>query len=239
MKEERFPEALSAFKEAHRLAPSPRTAAQKGLAEQAMHLWIPAAAHIRLALEVGDDVWIKKNRVFLEEAVAEIEKHIGTVSLGLPPAVHEIRLTAAGEWIPWTPPSPVRLPEGEITLEARAPGFASWRRTVVVRPNVVLQIPVDLTAVQLESPPTALTSMPAAPVAGSSLAAPAPAWLVVSMAIVGAGAALYGAYLVAIDGRASCDTPLSCSPRETRTSGAILVGAGTAVGLGAVVIGSW
>jgi hypothetical protein len=223
MKEERFPEALSAFKEAHKLAPSSRTVAQKGLAEQAMHLWLPAEEHMRLALE------------------NEIVKHIGTLYLELGPSVHDVRLTAAGEWIPWTSTGSVRLPEGEIVLQAEAPGYLSWRRTVVVRPGVVLQIPVELVAAQAPPPPPPPQStIVVAPPMIAGRAYRAPTWLVVSLGVVGVTAILYGIHLITIDGRPSCDGAQKCaSVHDTRTPGMLLVGAGAAIGLGGGVVATW
>ena len=238
MKEERYADALRAFTDAHKLAPAPRTAAQKGLAEQAMHLWLPAEAHINLALDHGDDPWVKKNRVFLEEAVRDIGAHIGTLSLEFAKQVEGIRLTAAGEWIPWASPRPVRLPEGEITLEIRADGYTTWRRIVVVRPATVIHIPVDLAA---SVPPTPAPASPKITTTERAVRpTKAPTWLVITMAVVGAGAAASGGYLLAVDGDPACAGGGACaSTRRTRVPGMLLVGAGAALGVGSFVVATW
>lgn len=238
MKEERYADALHAFTEAHKLAPAPRTAAQKGLAEQAMHLWLPAEAHINLALEHADDPWIKKNRVFLEEAVRDIGAHIGALSLDFAKPVDGIRLTAAGEWIPWSAPRPVRLPEGEIVLEIRAEGYSPWRRTVVVRAGTMLRIPVDLVAAS-PAPPAPMTSLTTV-VTPTANSGKLPSWLVVAMAVAGTAAVGYGGYLLSVDGDSTCGSATSCSTvRRTRVPGMLLVGAGAVLGTGSFVVATW
>src|SRR5260221_25029 len=59
-------EALTAFRRAYELAPSPRAVAQIGLAEQALGRWADAEAHLLTALEAVSDPWIDKYRTPLE-----------------------------------------------------------------------------------------------------------------------------------------------------------------------------
>src|SRR3982751_2270792 len=51
-------EALEQFRQANQLAPSPRAAAQIGLAEQALGRWLDADGHLRAALAAPSDPWI-------------------------------------------------------------------------------------------------------------------------------------------------------------------------------------
>lgn len=237
MKEGRFAEALRAFTQAHRVAPSRRTVAEKGMAEQALHLWVNAEGHLTIALEDADDVWVKSNRVLLEEALHDVRSHIGTVSLDVRPIAPSLRLTAAGEWIPWAGPGTLRLPEGEIVLEARAPGFAPWRRTVVVRSGTTIEIPVQLAPL-----PAPLVRAPMVNEAAAPAGDGAPAWLSAGLVVAGAGSLAYGTYLLSADGQraAGCAASDPCPlVNANRTAGMLLVGGGTAVALAGVILAFW
>src|SRR5687767_13732162 len=68
--------ALREFQRAHALAPTPRAAAQIGLAEQALERWTDAEAHLNEALRARNDPWIRKNRAVLEESLRTVRGRI-------------------------------------------------------------------------------------------------------------------------------------------------------------------
>jgi hypothetical protein len=74
-------QALALFHEAEKIERTPRLLAQMALAEQSLGHWRDAEVHLREALARKDDVWIAKQRAALEDALAIIERHLGTLEL--------------------------------------------------------------------------------------------------------------------------------------------------------------
>jgi hypothetical protein len=116
-------EALDVFRQAHALAPSPRTFGQMGLAEASLHAWMDADSHLATALTRSNDPWIVKNRLILEHALSVSRSHIGEIEVvGLAGA----RVHVGGTEGPWpTLPlqAPLRAGEGDVRLVAIAAGY--------------------------------------------------------------------------------------------------------------------
>src|SRR3954454_25030952 len=70
-------DALEMFQRAHLLAPSPRTLGQMGLVETSLARWIDAEAHVMAALLTPGNLWVRKNHVFLDQALVLCRRHIG------------------------------------------------------------------------------------------------------------------------------------------------------------------
>jgi hypothetical protein len=91
-REHRNQEALELFRRAFAASPSPTARAQVALAEQALALWLDAEQDLRVALDATDDPWIAKNRAPLEEARAEIERHLAWLTVDVDANGAEVRL---------------------------------------------------------------------------------------------------------------------------------------------------
>jgi hypothetical protein len=120
-------DALAELEKAAKIERSARVVAQLALAEQALGLWVKAEADMKEALAGGHDAWIRKNHASLEQALQLIGKHLGTLDLWGEPAGAEVLVEeqTAGT-LPL--PQPLRVPEGEVSVTVRAPGFTTARR---------------------------------------------------------------------------------------------------------------
>ena len=114
--------ALPLFQQAHDLEPSPRTAAQLGLVQMALHMWVPSENHLSEALSDRSDAWVMYHRPELRKAVASVQKFIGEIEVtGGPPGAE---VTVNGKPVGRLPlPGPVRVPVGTAQVTARARGY--------------------------------------------------------------------------------------------------------------------
>lgn len=122
-------EALKCFREAYELTRAPRAMAQIGLAEQALGAWPAAEKHLREALSIGADAWIRKNRGVLENALAVVDDHLGTLEVSGSPERAEVSID--GEAVGALPVK-VRVTAGTVVVEVRAPDFLPVRRPTAV-----------------------------------------------------------------------------------------------------------
>jgi hypothetical protein len=122
--------AAREFQKAHDLSPSPRAAAQLGLAEQALGRWEDADAHISEALHSPDDAWVSKNRGVLEHALGYVKEHVGRVEVVGEPEGAEVIVNGrpAGK----LPLGPVRVSAGQVDIELRAPGYPRATRALTI-----------------------------------------------------------------------------------------------------------
>jgi hypothetical protein len=137
-------EALALFKQAHELAPTGRTLAQMGMAEQSLRAWTDSEDHLGQALESGD-TWVEKNRVVLADMLSVVKSHVGTVELIGPVGV-PVQLD--GREVGRLPMSPLRRNEGPLRVEI-GKGDHVWRTEVTVggaqtaRVEAPLEAPVE------------------------------------------------------------------------------------------------
>ncbi len=136
-------EALEVFARAYELRPSARARAQIALAEQALAKWTEAERDLIAALAQGDDAWIAKNRVSLEQSLSVVREHLATVRIVC--TAKDTRASANG--IPSTGAlsEGIRVPAGNVLLEVEAPGYAAKRFVIVVPPGATREETVDLT----------------------------------------------------------------------------------------------
>lgn len=78
--------ALPLFREAYETSRKPRAAAQLGLCEQALEMWLDAEAHISEALLSQTDAWVSGQRGTLESALEQARKHLARVEVADAPA---------------------------------------------------------------------------------------------------------------------------------------------------------
>lgn len=240
-------QALELFKRAYAIAPSARTLGQVGLVEASIEHWLDAEAHLTASLAVSEDVWVKKNRGFLDQALAVSRAHLGELVITGPGATI---VAVDGKPIGTLPAiAPIRLPEGDVAVTASGAGFRDFSKTVRIvggakvslaivldpiekRPAVALAAPTPLPAPSSTSPPPPL----AAAEHGRQ-----PAWRTwtgAGLVATGIGLAAWGAVWIAIDGKDRCATagPACATVYDTRSTGWILAGAGAAAAAGGTII---
>lgn len=164
--------ALPLFREAYARQPDPRSAGQLGLAEQALGRWLDAERHLREAVAAGDDPWVRRNRVYLDEALAANASHVAQLVLLGGVAGASVRLdgVAVGA-LPL--PEPLRALAGAVTLELRAEGYYDLSRRLVLAPGINREDVAQRPLARAEPPP-APAATPAPTVAPAPIAPVAP-----------------------------------------------------------------
>lgn len=235
-------EALELFQKAHALAPSARTFGQMGLVEASLQRWVDGETHLSVSLANPDDPWVVKNRAFLDAALSECQRHVGDLTVTGPAGAE---VSAAGKLLGTLPAVPtLRFAEGAVTIVATAAGFQSWEKTVVIRAGARTALSIAMTPIvpavpkpASAPPPDGLTAT--SPTVSSAISRPAASgtagrgwhgWGGITLAAVGAAAAGWGIYWIAIDGDPACSPPeKGCTiVHNTRTAGWILAAAGAA-----------
>ncbi len=227
--------ALELFRQAHALAPSARTFGQMGLVEASLKQWVDSENHLSMSLVNPDDAWVRKNRAFLDEALAVCRRHVGELVVTGPAGAE---VFVAGKSLGTLPTVPaVRLPEGTVAITASAPGYKSFEESATIVAGERAQI--------------ALAMAPLAPPAAPRPAVPAPApvllrqpgpppassagwhvWTGASLATAGTVALAWGIVWIAINKHDVGDG----TQYDTRTPGLVLTGDGAAaLAAGAVI----
>jgi tetratricopeptide (TPR) repeat protein len=162
-------EALTRFREAWRVAPTPRARAQMGWAAQALGRWREAESLLREAVAAQGDPWIERNRGELARSLSDVSARLGDLSVAC--EVAGARLFVDGEFAGTLPlAAPLRAPLGAVTLRVEADGFiAVTREGVRVRAGEVTREHVAL------APDPATRTRADAPTPAATPAAPAPA----------------------------------------------------------------
>jgi len=143
--ERRDAEALEVFRGLYERTGEVRALARVALAEAALSRWVDAEAHLQRALGTAD-AWVAQNRASLEQGLAAVRQHIGTLAVHVNVAGAE--LLVAGLSVGTTPIGrPLRVAAGPVEVEVRAPRRGPARRTVSVRPGA------EVTGLDIELPP--------------------------------------------------------------------------------------
>jgi hypothetical protein len=164
--------ALEAFRQAYNLERGARALAQVALAEQALGRWAEAETDLGQAIGRSDDPWIARNKALLNQALVEIQEHLGSLQLtgGVPGAEVLVNGASVGR-LPLA--KPLRVTAGSVTLEVRAPNYLPTSRTVSIpRRGLARETVVLLGAASPGAPPA--PSPPAARAAGETR--PLEAW---------------------------------------------------------------
>lgn len=162
-------EAVAAFAQAFALRPEPRTAAQWGLACQAVGRWAQAESLLRQALGSSADPWVTRNRAALTGALDVASRHLATVEILGGVAGAAVRLN--GEDAGVLPLSlPLRVVSGTAVVELTAPGFEPLTLRFVTAPGEVLRERVQM--VPRPQPSREPPTPPAAPVAPAAPTTP-------------------------------------------------------------------
>lgn len=143
-REHRDAEALDLFRQALEFETSARTRAQIALAEQALGQWVNAEKDMNEALAQTDDAWIRGHTDALDDALAAIRHHLGTLSVesNLPGAELWVNGAQAGT----LPGSPLRIAAGDVEYELRFAGHPPVRRRVKVAPEASVHEIVEVAA---------------------------------------------------------------------------------------------
>ncbi len=222
-------EALDLFTRAHGLAPSARTLAQMGLAEGALHRWVAAEDHLIAALASDDTPWIEvpRNREALEQALATVRSHIGTLKVLGPPGARVTVDDAEAGSLPL--PSPLRRGEGPVRIKATAPGYAGAEAAVMIVGGTEQTIVLPLAPL-----PSPASSVPPATLHRDEVPPPPrwKTWTGVSLLGASAAAIATGAVWVVLDGHSSCTVSAKpChSVYDTGLQGWLTIGGGVAAG---------
>ena len=157
--------ALQEFRRAWALAKSGRALAQIALAEQALGRWQEAETHLLDALKHEGESWIARNRSLLDQAMFEIQGHLGWIEL--PGEAKAGWVSINGKQVAALPLNgPLRAPAGSVALEVQAKGYLPILRVLVVPPRDLAREPLDfvpstLVAAPLPAPlPTSLPLQP-------------------------------------------------------------------------------
>jgi hypothetical protein len=146
------PAALPLLREAYEIARSPRTAAQLGLVEMALGYWVEADDHLGEALAPAHHPWVDSNRTVLEQSRASVRRHIGTLTIEGRPAGAEVELNSRR--IGTFPLSgPIRVGEGDVTIEVKAPRYLPETRTAHVVGGEPQRVSIELSPVPAPSRP--------------------------------------------------------------------------------------
>jgi hypothetical protein len=203
-RERRDAEALAQFRLAYQAQPSPRTLVQIGLAEQALDRFVEAERDLETALKADGDPWIRRNQGELRENLTAIRSRLAWLDVE---GRDGAELWLNGVQVGRLPHKPVRIVAGVVSVQVRAIGFASWRRTLEARTMETLRVIVELAPV---APPAKATTT-GAPLAARqaeqnrSIIAAAPGQRMVGWGLmaVGGGLLLAGATAQVFHERAS------------------------------------
>jgi hypothetical protein len=121
--------ARGVFQEMYDRFRSPRSAAQLGLAEQAVGRWEDAEAHVSEALRTPSDAWVAKHRAPLDQAIIAIRAHVARVEISGDPVGAEVLIN--GRSVGKLPLArSITVPIGQVDVECRAPGRKTAVRTL-------------------------------------------------------------------------------------------------------------
>src|SRR6185436_17446846 len=142
--------SLPLFQEAHRIAPTPRSAVQLGTAEQALSRWTEAEEHITEGLRHAEDPWIRKYRATIDEALRTVKSHIASVEVTGEPVGAEVLINGKKAGV-LPLPGAVRVNGGSVDVEVNATGHRRGARTVTVPAGEYQTVVIRLE--KLEEPP--------------------------------------------------------------------------------------
>jgi hypothetical protein len=159
---------LKEFRRAYELSKSARALAQIALAEQALGRWLEAESYLTEALTHTEDSWIGHNKKSLNQALNDIQGHLG--SLELPGEAKEGTVKVDGVQVATLPlTKSLRVPAGSIALEVQAPGYLPIVRTVVVPARGLAREPLVFVAVPPAAKPLPPQENPPLQLAGGTL----------------------------------------------------------------------
>jgi len=205
--------ALRLFRRAFELGGTGRALAQVALAEQALGRWPDAEADLTAALKHTDEAWIGDKKALLDQALAEIQAHLGSLEL--------VGIVAGTElWIYGRRAGshdlsrPLRLPAGQTAIELRAAGYRPLLRTVQVPARGIAREQLAFVPVGGVAPPGGADDRPPVQDGGARRTA--------GLVLAGGGVVALGlgvAFHVIRESRAHAFNDAGCGEMDGRVSG--------------------
>jgi hypothetical protein len=135
--------ALPLFRQAYEIARSSRTAGQLGLVEMALGYWVAASGHLDEALADSHNPWVERNRATLDNASRTALSHVGELRVeGKPDGAEVLVNGAVVGTLPFA--NALRLSEGRVNLEVRAPGRQSMTTSLTLAGRATERVQVSL-----------------------------------------------------------------------------------------------
>ena len=246
------------FRRAYEIAPTPRTAAQLGLAELALQDFLAAAAHLGDALR-AKDAWIDEHRSLLEQNLATAERHLARIELaGLPTgatcAIGDAPARPApADGVVWI------APRTSVAIRIEAPQHQPQTVRVSGEAGQKVRVAVALTPIPVEAPtpverapePVAVASPPPPAlandgagrglrVAGIAVGAAGVVAAVLGGALYADGSSKHDSYASAITNHTAYDPSWANWRSHERAGAGLLIGGGVgAVGGAALYVLGW
>ena len=224
----RSADALALFRRAYEVAPSPRTLGQMGLVESSLQLGPTPRRTSVAALATPNDAWVHRNRQFLDQARDRTKEHMGELVITGPPGTKVSLGEKAIGSLPLA--APVRLVEGEITINATSDGYKPFSLDLSIKGGARAAVSIVLERIDLaaRNPETQDFVSTVPPERHWRL------WTGTTLAVAGVGALTWGIAWLALDGRRDCGggQPAGCATTyDTRTPGILLAVGGGALAL--------
>lgn len=147
--EEKYPEALTAFKESYRLRPKVSVLFNIGMCQKALYRYVDSIATFKRFLAQGGGQGSQKNRGLgakAEAAIAEMQKLVGSLVLNQAPDGAEIKV--GGKLVGRAPlKGPVFLDPGTHLVEVTLEGYEPLHTQVKVSSGVAATINAALTRI--------------------------------------------------------------------------------------------
>lgn len=226
--------ALPLLRRAYSTDPGTRAAAQLGLCEHAVGLWVDAETHLMEALRAERDPWILKYRAVLEDDLEVIRSHLALVEIGGTP--DGARVSVDGREIGRLPLTrPVRVAAGLVEIAISAPGLPIARREIRIEGGQTSR--VEISAVSIGDTVTKpiepnVTSAMRPSEVRQTVWRPRFKWIAWGTAVLAVGVGTYGAFenlhlvhvfenggcWVSDQGRAVDSSGMPSQPCETKKS---------------------
>jgi hypothetical protein len=242
-REGRDEDALTLFRRAYALTPSPVAQAQIALAEEALGRWVDAERDLAAALENLDDPWILSNEDVLAGARGDIAHHLAWIRVvvdvpGVEAKLGEQRLRPGVE---------ERVVAGSGVLELEAAGYDDVSLGVELRPGEHHEMPVTMVRVRtpVAEPVERVEGKRPSDGKGTSAVSIAGPAVLASVGLIGLGAGTYFG-VRAMDQKTARDaqcnangcTPYGLSLDQSVRQGALLSTASLGAGLAFVAAGA-
>jgi hypothetical protein len=135
--------AYELYVRAYGIARTPRAAGQLALCEFELNRWVDSEIHLQEALRAANDPWVRRNRPVLTDMLSKVKLRLGRVEVTGRPEGAEVEV--AGRAVGRLPlPGPLRVPAGEVFVRVAAPGYRTWRKTVMVQAEELAPVTVEL-----------------------------------------------------------------------------------------------
>jgi hypothetical protein len=159
--------ARAVFQEMYDRFRSPRSAAQLGLAEQAVGRWEDAEVHVSEALRSPRDGWVARHRTPLDQSLTAIRAHVARVEISGDPVGAEVLIN--GRSVGTLPLArSITVPIGQVDVECRAPGHKTAVRTLSLGAAEYQRVFIRMEKEPGEAPRRAVAVAHADPLAGGS-----------------------------------------------------------------------